>query len=255
MKKATVTTCFWALAFLQSSAAFAQSEAALQTTDAVQRTEDSRIAQLTNQDPATLVSEGTYSLQWPALNEKNIGWRTRVWRTVDTRVDLNAQLTDIGTGHLNLTAILIKGVLDGKYKAYTHSDDVFSKGLSTDAFRTQLSNDTTKAGTAFNPALVTKFRVKEDWIYVISEKKLVCRIIAIAPVRDVVTANGDVKEQLMFWLYYPTIREYFVTQKLNAPAGSVPANLDELFELHQYSGTVDKTVKYARFVEDPARKW
>ena len=63
--------------FLQIHLASAQIAAMMSVSD------DSRVAQLAQQDPVTLVSEASYDRGvWPKLLESNISWKTRCWRVI-----------------------------------------------------------------------------------------------------------------------------------------------------------------------------
>jgi hypothetical protein len=168
----------------------------------------------------------------------------RIWRDVDTRVESNHRMADIGAGHSSLAAVLIKGAIDGVYKAYTPADDRFTHELSGDALKAQLHNDAVTPA-AFNPALITRYRLKEDWLYITSEHKLVCGIIGIAPLRTVVAADGVTTDEPMFWLYYSGVRQYLREQHVSAIPGGKARNLDELFELREYAGDIWKVNSYS----------
>src|SRR4051794_27085821 len=138
MIKAILNKCFLAVLVLAGPAALGQESARPAAP------EDPRVEQLMKQDPATLVSEASYERGWPPLLESNISWKSRVWRTIDPRDGINTRLSDIGPDHSSLAAVLIKGVLDGKYKVYPYTDDHFApSGMTMEAFRTVLTNDTT----------------------------------------------------------------------------------------------------------------
>ena len=94
----------------------------------------------------------------------------------------------------------------------------------------------------FKPEEITKFRVKEDWIFDRNEGKMVVRIVGIAPVKDVYGDNGDFRgQQAMFWLYYPDIRGVLAKYEVFNPQNDVYRyTWDEFFESRQFSSRIYK---------------
>jgi hypothetical protein len=234
--------CTWILVF---SLLNASSVVAQLPTDHTTSFDD-RPEQLMKQDPSTLVSEATYERKWPYLRESNITWKMRLWRLLDTRTTANTALNDIGTAHGSLISVLIDGAREGRFKAFNPTDDRFTTELSWEALNAKLYNDSVSRGLLSSPKEIRFYRLKEDWLYITSERKLVCRIIGIAPLRERIAPNGSRALEPVCWFYYPVIRPYLVEQTVSRTATCDAQNLDELFEMRKYTGTIERSVAHPR---------
>jgi hypothetical protein len=149
----------------------------------------------------------------------------------------NAALTKTSAG---LGNVFIEGVLSGNIKAYSTTEDRMWNALDKDAFKALLLTDKGNPNSGLSPAQITKFQVKEDWMYLEGEHRLVGRIIAIAPLKEVIGKDGVMTEEPIFWLYYPEVRKYLREQLINGSPDVSVQNLDQWFEMHQYSGKINK---------------
>jgi gliding motility associated protien GldN len=192
-----------------------------------------------------LIPEDTYRLPWDGLREENIVWKRRVWRDIDIHDQKNeAFVSKLNAPlHSDLISILIQGVFDGKYKAYSAVDDRFTKELSKDEF-IKLLTPGGNAGIAFNPEKVTKFRIKEDWLYLDTQQIVVVRILGIAPVVQVTMPDGTITEQAAFWIYYPDARNFLAAHKIFIQTKEQDINWDQLFEGRQFNGVISKMNVY-----------
>lgn len=188
-----------------------------------------RQQQLFNQDVSTYVSEDKYALPWERIEWKDIAWKKRVWRDIDVR-KLENRAFD------NLATVLVEGFLKGAYKAYSAADDRFTTELTKEQFIALLTS------RGFNPATVTKYRIKEDWLFLSNENRIVVRILGIAPIRESATSDGPVLPQPAFWLYYPDTRNFLAQQKVVSKENPYILNWDNLMEGRHFNSDIDKVI-------------
>ncbi len=153
--------------------------------------------------------------------------------------------------------ILIDAVKRGKIKAYSAFDDRFTAILTKEQLEEQVAGKmdtntivdpvtgdekivTTKHD--FNPETITKYRIKEDWIFDRNVGAMVVRIAGLAPVKDVYGDDGIYRgSQPMFWLYYPDIRNLLAQYEVYNPQNDVYRyTWDEFFESRQFSSKITK---------------
>jgi gliding motility associated protien GldN len=183
-------------------------------------------------------AQDAYILPWKTIKEQDIAWQKRVWRNIDVADAQNkAFVFDANSPKENdLAHIMIQGVFDGKCKAYSAENDRFTKELTKEELKALLVPGNDKAG--FNPEAVAGYRIKEDWIYIKSESKVVVRIVGIAPLMEVTDKNGNKTTAAAFWVYYPDSRGHFAAHSTNADS----KNWDVLFETRKFGSTIEKTI-------------
>ena len=129
---------------------------------------------------------------YPKINPSNIRFYKRLWRDIDLTDPQNQVLALPGS---SLIEIVLDGIKKGQITAYDPSDDSFKTRLSPqqamakmvdtvlipifDSKGNQIASK--KALNDFNPAKVTKFRIKEDFFFDKQRGKVESRIIGIAP--------------------------------------------------------------------------
>lgn len=205
---------------------------------------DPRLEQLSKTAPEKLVNEDSYSIQWPLIHEREIGWSRRNWSELHLSDPANAQLKSVGPKKEDLAKALLRAAFEGRIKIYAADDDRFTKELSTDALNDLLK----KIPEGTSTVSVEKLLLKEDWMYVKSNQQLCDRIIGIAPVRQIVGSDGVTTEQTLFWIYYPSAREVLRELTLNNPSKEVFKNVDELLEMRQFQEQVINTKEFRREV-------
>jgi gliding motility associated protien GldN len=200
-------------------------------------------------------------IPWPYLREADILWKKRVWREIDTREKQNLGFRyqgDENTGGGMFIEILVDGIKRGYITAYSALDgDRFTTELSKEQLMEQLTPkpdtltfDDPVTGQPvtkiikkdFKPEDITKFRIKEDWMFDRNEGKMIVRIVGIAPVKDVYGENGDYRgQQAMFWLYYPDIRNTLAKYEVFNPNNEIDRyTWDEFFENRMFSSRIYK---------------
>ncbi len=159
------------------------------------------------------------------IREIDAAWKRRVWRQIDVRQKQNQPFIYQGdeyTGGGAFIEILLDAVKKGKVQAYSPLDDAFTTPMDMAAFEKTIGGTEdsilvedpitgeqvwTKTQTEFNVQGVTKYRLKEDWIFDRNAGRMVVRIIGIAPLMDRLDESGNFRGSLaMFWLYYPELK-------------------------------------------------
>jgi gliding motility associated protien GldN len=216
----------------------------------------------------SLVKDGVYDrvahinqpLSYQPIREADIMWKKRAWREIDTREKMNVAFRypgDETTGGGMFIEILIDAIKKGKVKAYSNFDDRFTDALTKDQVIEMLTGkpDTTYVEDAitgqqtmkitrrdFDPDKVTKFRIKEDWIFDRNLGRMVVRIIGLAPYLDKFNEDGSYRAaQAMFWLYYPELRETLAQFEVFNPENDVARiTWEEYFESRFFSSRIIK---------------
>lgn len=229
---------------LGSGAVFAQ---APQVTDPATQANDENAVNSTWKP--SLVKDGVIdvvphvnrSLDMTNIREIDVAWKRRVWREIDVRQKQNQAFTYMGdeySGGGAFIEILIDAIKKGKVAAYSLQDDRFTTPLDMEGFERTIgggldSVDVEDPNTGetvrkyirreFNVNSVTKYRIKEDWIFDRNVGRLVVRIIGIAPLRDVMseTTGEFMYTAPMFWLHYDDLRKVLVNYEVYNPMNDV----------------------------------
>lgn len=197
----------------------------------------------TNWQPS-LVRDGAYDkvphartpLPLHHMREADILWKKRVWREIDTREKQNLAFRypgDDETGGGYFIEILIDAVKKGKLKAYSPLDDRFTSALTKEQIMeafvgvsdTTMSEDPLTGEITqvishrdFDPDRVTRYRVKEDWMFDRNLGRMTVRIIGIAPMIDRLNDDGSFRASSpMFWIYYPEARNVMAQYEVYNP--------------------------------------
>lgn len=199
-------------------------------------------------------------IPWQYIREDDILWKKRVWREIDTREKPNVGFRYTGdeqSGGGMFIEILVDAIKRGKIKAYSNFDDRFTQILTKEALMEQLiqkpdTNTIIDPITGvekvvitthdFEPGKISKYRIKEDWIFDRNQGQMVVRIVGIAPVIDIVGDAGDFRGQkALFWIYYPECRNLLAQYEVFNPMNDVARyTWDEFFESRQFSSKITK---------------
>jgi gliding motility associated protien GldN len=199
-------------------------------------------------------------IPWQYLREDDILWKKRVWREIDTREKPNVGFRYTGdeqSGGGMFIEILIDAIKRGKIKAYSNFDERFTQVLTKDALMEQLipppdtsiivdpvtGQETVRIiRNDFNPERITKYRIKEDWIFDRNVGAMIVRIVGIAPVMAVIGDAGDYRgDKAIFWIYYPDCRNLLAQYEVFNPHNDIARyTWDEFFESRQFSSKITK---------------
>jgi gliding motility associated protien GldN len=217
----------------------------------------------------SLVLDGVYDrvahvnqpVAWQGIREADILWKKRVWREIDIREKQNQAFRYPGddyTGGGFFIEIVLDAVKKGKVKTYSNLDDRFTTTLSKEQIFEILIGkpDTTMVEVPetgemkmvitqreFNPDNVTKYRIKEDWVFDRNLGRMVVRIIGVAPIKDIYNDDGTFRgSQAVFWLYYPELRPMLAQYEVFNPDNDMARmTWDEYFEGRFFSSRIIKT--------------
>jgi gliding motility associated protien GldN len=191
-------------------------------------------------------------IPYPAVNKNNVKFFKRVWRDIDLADEKNSILTPPGT---TLIEIIIAAINDSSLTAFdgavtkkNPTGDAFTEMLTPKQAMQRLTDsvlvpvfdedgnqiDAKMQLNDFNPASVTRFRIKEDIFYDKQRSRIETRIVGIAPLVKIEAGGEQVSEQPAFWLYFPQARNVFVTKESAVPQ----LTFDDVFVQHKFTSQI-----------------
>jgi gliding motility associated protien GldN len=184
---------------------------------------------------SAMTADNGYSLPWAQVMENDIAWKKRVWRYIDVKAAGNAPFVtnSAATPGNSLPEILGDGLKTGKYKAYNGMDGRFLAEL-------ELAEKDLNAAKVDREQVVG-YKIKEDWLFLKAENKIVVRILGIAPVVRTIAADGSTNDNAAYWLYYPDVRGVLAAHKVTINGKDATGqNWDQLFEGRKFSSAINK---------------
>ncbi|MGB0839017.1 MAG: gliding motility protein GldN [Chitinophagales bacterium] len=196
-------------------------------------------------------------LAYDHVREADVFWQKRIWRVVDTRQKMNQSFTYPERPFINVLLDKVKANGPGSdSEIRVFRDDAFLNQTSWDELKTILNSvDTTYVvdpdtyeetmvvvENDFNWQTVTKFRMKEDWVFDEESSQMIVRILAIAPIEDVIDDNGNYRGQrAMFYAYYPDLRQHLMNEEvIGSFNDAMRLTWDDLFEMRYFGSFVMK---------------
>jgi len=180
------------------------------------------------------------AMDWASIREIDVAWYQRVWRQIDVRQRQNQAFLYEGdeyTGGGAFIEILIDAVKKGKIAAYSAVDDRFTTPLDKASFEkatgggidtSYVTDPITGEQTVvykereFNITSVTKYRIKEDWVFDRNLGRRVVRIVGMAPLIDRFDDDGNFRNSVeMFWIYYPEARNILANYEVYNPQNMI----------------------------------
>ncbi len=205
-------------------------------------------------------------LTYEHLREDDAVYKQRVWRVIDTREKMNEPFrydAEEDNGSQLFINILLSAVQKQELTVYDPIDDRFTTPLKKiDLLRSMVgdtktitvpdwANDPTGVKTKdttisemFNPSLITKYQVKEEWIFDKESSRMFVRILGIAPLQDVVDPiTGAYRgEKKLFWMYYPKSRALLSkAEAYNGKNFGARPTWEEIFESRMFSSYIVKS--------------
>lgn len=93
----------------------------------------------------------------------------------------------------------------------------------------------------FEPHMIEKYRIMEDWIFDYNYSDFRARIIAIAPLYRPVASGIELGETAMFWIEMKDLRPILVNQELFNPYNDAARmSFDDWFEMRMFSSYIVK---------------
>ncbi len=187
----------------------------------------------------------------------------KVWRELDLREKMNKifmyEAVD-DNGSQIFVNMLMKAVQSGEITAF--SDDRFTtpigiadvQQLTSGRLDTNYIYDTKQidkviglnvSRASFDPKLVTKIRLKEEWVFDRESSKMFVRILGIGLLKTEYFPNTTRERgtSSLFWVYYPDLRPILVKSEVYNPKnmGQSRMTWEELFESRMFSSYIVKS--------------
>jgi len=198
------------------------------------------------------------------IREADIIYSKRVWREIDVREKINQFFV---APQASLIEIIKRAVEAGELTAYDPTPAGDKDDLNGDAFATTLTpqkaislfNDSTlvpdyneageKTGdhmvpNVFSPEIYKNFnfRIKEDWIFDKQRSVFEPRIVGLAILRKNVVNGEDQGQNILFWLYFPELRNILVSKPVaNSHNDAATLSYDDVFMKRIFSSFIVKT--------------
>mgnify|MGYP001627377994 CR=1 FL=1 len=213
------------------------------------------------------VEHNYYLTPWQPIREADVLWKKRIWREIDTRQKQNLVFRypgDDESGGGMYIEILLDAIKKAKITAF--KDDRFTTPLTSEdvmdilvgkpdtSYIELLSGDIEMRviNPTFNPDKVTKYRVKEDWIFDKNIGRMVVRIVGIAPYLDRFDGDGNYRGSLpVFWLHYEDLRPINIRYEVYNPENDVyRITWDDFFEKRMFGSYIIKSTINNPFQDD-----
>ena len=204
-------------------------------------------------------------IPYPDLREADVMYKRRVWQEIDLRQKFNHPFyfpIDPINDRQNLfdvirEALLIEPTLVAYSAGPLGEDDEFLVPLSTDSVRQILYpsklvkdyaddgitvNGTKEVKSELSSSLVTRYRIKEDWIWDRQRSERYVRILGIAPLIEREDEDGNsMGFRPLFWLYYPECRFVFARSEVyNMFNDAQRRTYEDLFQKRYFSSYIIK---------------
>lgn len=197
--------------------------------------------------------EDAVPFAYPEVNKKNIRFYKRVWRDIDLKDEKNYILAVPGN---SLMEVIMKAIEKGKLSLYSPDDDSFKGRMSAQEGMSRFADsvlvpifdgegnqiDSKMTLNEFDPARVTKFRIKEDIFYDKQRSRLETRIIGVAPLMNI-TTSAELAESVgstpAFWLYFPQLRYSLIQVDVSDPdKGLYDMSMDDFFVQNKFASAI-----------------
>jgi len=217
-------------------------------------------------------------IPYPYLREADVMYVKRIWQEMDLKQKINHPYyfpLDPIEDRSNLFDVIRDGLLiEGSLVAYSTGaigdEDEFTIPLSPDSIRTILNPveridkwddfgdkiGFTEIITPIESDNVTRYRLKEDWIWDRQRSERYVRIIGIAPMIEDYDKDGEsIGFAPLFWLYYPECRYVFANADVfNLFNDAQRRTYEDLFQKRYFSSYIVKEANvYDRSIVEFAR--
>ncbi len=212
-------------------------------------------------------------LAYENLRADDAMYRHKIWREIDTREKINLPFkyaADENNGNQRFISILFKAIQDSAVTVFDNVDDRFTTPMTKSEVVAKIAGESFEVPIYDSNGVVThyekkvkdiqldsfyKFRIKEEVIFDKESSRLFWRILGIAPVMNVYTAqtNQFVGTTELFWVYYPDMRSIFSKYDVyNGKNYGARMSWEDLFESRMFYGRIIKSTidnPYDRFIE------
>lgn len=203
-------------------------------------------------------------IQYPHLREADVMWSKRVWQVIDLRQKMNHKLyfplEAIEDRKSLFDVIRYETLINGSLTAYglgpTDDDDEFRFVLSHEELDDILNpekeimvqnlltgdDEPVTVPDPVTSVKITKYQIKEDWLFDKQRSERYVRIIGIMPMMEDYDDEGALRgHKPLFWIYYPYARYTFVNYEVfNSKNGAQRMSFDDLFQKRLFDSYVVK---------------
>src|SRR5450631_2741799 len=207
-------------------------------------------------------------LAYEHIREDDAVYRQRVWREIDVHEKMNLPFVykaNEDNGNQRFISILLNLVKSGEVTAFdATADDRFTTPMT---FRQIAENMVGKPTTiqipdfandpdgskgllkdttivqVFNPDLVERYEIKEEWVFDKESSRMYVRILGIAPEKTILEPDGSIRAVVpIFWVYYPDLRPFLAKyEAYNGKNFGGRMSWEELFESRMFSSIIVKS--------------
>ena len=190
-------------------------------------------------------------LPYEHVREADIAWQKRIWRTIDTREKMNLAFQNVDKPLIkvmqdHLENGDIRGFKDEKFKEPIDMDNIGGIFSYADTI-TVFDEDTYEekimiVQNEIDVADIKQYRLKEIWFFDEEASLMKVRIIGIAPLKDLVTDEGDyLGQEALFWVYFPEVRDHFSKHRVpNDFNDFAPMSWADIFDSRFFSSYITK---------------
>ncbi len=206
-------------------------------------------------------------LAYEHIREDDAVYRQRVWREIDVHEKMNLPFVYAATednGSQMFINILLNAIKGGDVTAFDPNDDRFTtpytfkqiaekmvgkpKTMQVPDFKADpdgskgLMHDTT-ISEEFNPAMVERYQIKEEWVFDKESSRMYARILGIAPLQTITNSDGSFRAVTpIFWVYYPDLRPMLTKyEAYNGKNYGARMSWEELFESRMFASRIIKS--------------
>jgi gliding motility associated protien GldN len=207
-------------------------------------------------------------LEYEHIREDDAAYVQRVWREIDVHEKMNIPFAYKATGdqgNQRFIMILLGAIKREEITAFDATvDDRFTTPISFKQIaemvvgkpktisKPDLNQDPdgskgimkdTVIQEEFNPDIIERFMIKEDWIFDKESSRMYTRILGIAPMRTVLNSDGSFRAVTpLFWVYYPELRPMLAKyEAYNGRNFGARMSWEELFETRLFSSRIVKS--------------
>lgn len=196
------------------------------------------------------------------VREADVMWSTHVWRLLDLREKINHPLyypLDPINNRKSLFQVIKEGVEEGTITAYDNplQDDEFKLPMTKAEAKAKMGGwekifreDTLTGDMVEDSAFVEvtsgavrRYWVKEDWIFDRERSIMDVRILGIAPMKEVLDADGVTVRGYapLFWIYFPEARYVFANYDVfNRQNDAERRTFDDIFWKRMFTSYIRK---------------
>lgn len=210
------------------------------------------------------VNKQKRQIEYPHLREADVMYYARIWQEIDLKQKINHPFyypVEPINDRKNLFDVICDELLSNDplliaFDPGPNDDDEFNVQFSSDEIYDLLNPvDSTKQEDEFGDFIgykkiqerikseqITKYLVKEDWIWDRNRSERYVRIIGIAPLFEGRDENDEIiGTKPLFWLYYENCRYVFANaEAFNLKNDAQRRSYDDLFEMRYFSSYIVK---------------